>query len=466
MHLPSRDGATPRRAGTRKLLPGLAGLACLWLAGCGGGGVAAPEVVNQPPVPVAIPRASITPAELGVVIIQGDALSESIGVYYQAARGIPDENVVRIALPSGRDEITAAEFSAAKAQLDARLPARVQATLLSWAQPSRVRGACAMSITSAFAFGYDAKYCVVQGNGCVPTAASPYYNIDTTKPWQDLNLRPSMMLGASSLNAARALIDRGVRADRTYPAGAGYLLRTSDHDRSVRADDYPALPALWNVAGGLKLNYIDNSANAAADFVAFKPDVLFYFTGLVSVPQLNTNTFVPGAAADHLTSYGGFLPEAPPQMPITAWIEAGATASYGTVDEPCNFTSKFPQASIMIEQYFRGATLIEAYWKSVQWPGQGLFIGEPLARPFLDDATSTIVGNEFVITTRQLRRNSRYSVEYRASSQSPWVELASVVTAQPKQQTLRAPLPPAGSNEVRFVGPCPTNPSLQCALGS
>jgi xylose isomerase len=26
--------------------------------------------------------------------------------------------------------------------------------------------------------------------------------------------------------------------------------------------------------------------------------------------------------------------------------------------------------------------LIEAYWKSVAWPGQGLFVGEPLARPW------------------------------------------------------------------------------------
>jgi hypothetical protein len=26
--------------------------------------------------------------------------------------------------------------------------------------------------------------------------------------------------------------------------------------------------------------------------------------------------------------------------------------------------------------------LLEAYWKSVAMPGQGLFLGEPLARPF------------------------------------------------------------------------------------
>jgi hypothetical protein len=27
-------------------------------------------------------------------------------------------------------------------------------------------------------------------------------------------------------------------------------------------------------------------------------------------------------------------------------------------------------------------TLLEAYWKSVAMPGRGLFIGEPLARPY------------------------------------------------------------------------------------
>ena len=33
-------------------------------------------------------------------------------------------------------------------------------------------------------------------------------------------------------------------------------------------------------------------------------------------------------------------------------------------------------------QYSTGATAIEAYWKSVAWPGEGVFIGEPLAHPF------------------------------------------------------------------------------------
>jgi len=67
------------------------------------------------------------------------------------------------------------------------------------------------------------------------------------------------------------------------------------------------------------------------------------------------------------------------------WREAGATGSYGTVAEPCNLPQKFPNPAIVIGRYLRGETLIEAYWKSVLMPGQGIFIGEPLAAPFRRD---------------------------------------------------------------------------------
>ena len=92
-------------------------------------------------------------------------------------------------------------------------------------------------------------------------------------------------------------------------------------------------------------------------------------------------SFRPGAVADHLTSAGGIL-EGATQMPITEWLGQGATASYGTVSEPCNHRGKFPSPGIFLDHYLRGDTLLEAYWKSVAMPGQGLFIGEPLARPY------------------------------------------------------------------------------------
>lgn len=112
-----------------------------------------------------------------------------------------------------------------------------------------------------------------------------------------------------------------------------------------------------------------------------RSDVMFYFTGLTHVPSLDSNRFLPGAIADHLTSAGGEL-FGGSQMSSLAWLEAGATGSYGAVVEPCNFPAKFPLPGIVMAHYLQGETLIEAYWKSVQMPGQGLFIGEPLARPF------------------------------------------------------------------------------------
>jgi hypothetical protein len=71
------------------------------------------------------------------------------------------------------------------------------------------------------------------------------------------------------------------------------------------------------------------------------------------------------------------------------------------VVEPRNFPSKFPDPGVLIAAYVNGATLVEAYWKSVEMPGQGIFIGEPLARPFggqeIRDA-----GDAWELTTRAL----------------------------------------------------------------
>jgi uncharacterized protein (TIGR03790 family) len=320
-------------------------------------------------------------SELAVLIAAGDATSEAIAMAYQKARGIPDANLIRLSLPRGSDTLSTADFATLKASLDAQLPATVQATLLTWTQPSRVVGStCSMGITSALTLGYDAKLC---GN-CVAPTTSAYYNADTRKPWTDLRLRPSMMLGAATLADAQTLIARGVAADASMVGSSvtpqAWLVRTSDAARSVRYPDFQALVS--SGLSGVGLHYVDNALGKAADEITGQADVMFYLTGLTQVKQAATNTYLPGAVADSLTSFGGYLPGGNGQMPITTWLQAGLTGSYGTQEEPCNFTQKFPRATVLAARYRQGETLIEAYWKSVQAPGQGLFIGEPLARPW------------------------------------------------------------------------------------
>ncbi|MEI7763702.1 MAG: TIGR03790 family protein [Comamonadaceae bacterium] len=419
---------------------------------------------SLPSLTLNLPARSISASQLAVVVAAGDPLSEAIASYYQTARGIPATNIIRVALTTGVDTISATDFAALKAELEAKLPSTVQATLLTWTAPSRVVGSCAMSITSALALGFDAKYC---GSGCASTAASPYFDSESAQPWVDHKLRPSMMLGASTLAAAKALIDRGVQADASLPTGDGYLLRTSDVNRSVRYTDYAALPALWAGNSGLQLSYIDNSTGAASDGISGKSNVLFYFTGLAGVPPaLASNSFRAGAIADSLTSFGGYLPGGNGQMPITSWLDAGATASYGTVEEPCNWTEKFSRASVLIDQYYRGATLIEAYWKSVQWPGQGLFVGEPLAQPFRDSPGFSVDAGQYLISTRSLRANSTYALQYQNTSAGSWVTLGSFKLTRAQPQSWRVALPPGNATQLRWLGPCPANAALQCTLST
>jgi uncharacterized protein (TIGR03790 family) len=315
------------------------------------------------------PACALDHRHLGLVINTRDPLSVEIGEYYAQKRAITFQNVIRVAFPPGRASLSREEFEAIHEEVKTQTRPHVQAYALAWALPYR---AGCMSITSAFAFGYDPAFCEP---GCRPTRPSRYFNAATRFPYRDLKIRPAMALAASSLQKAKELIDRGVAADSTRPAGTAYLLTTPDAARNVRA---PLYPAVERVAGDrLRVQ------NLAQEALTYRTDVLFYFTGAAQVRGLETLRFRLGAIADHLTSLGGVLDAGEGgQMSALRWLEAGATASYGTVVEPCNLPQKFPNPAVVIGRYLQGETAIEAYWKSVRMPGQGVFIGEPLAAPF------------------------------------------------------------------------------------
>ena len=109
-------------------------------------------------------------------------------------------------------------------------------------------------------------------------------------------------------------------------------------------------------------------------------NLLGYQTGL-PVFNILPNVFVPGAIADSLTSYSGTLYDDYGQTTLLAFMNAGASGSYGTVIEPCAYLEKFPSP----QDYFyqaRGFSLAECYYMSLSNPYQGLIVGEPLAAPF------------------------------------------------------------------------------------
>ena len=314
--------------------------------------------------------AALTSKQLGVVINLNDPYSVQVGEFYAVRRGIPADNVVRVRMPVAQDTLSPALFKSVEETVKAALPGRVQGLALAWTQPYRV--GC-MGITTAFAAGFDEKFCA---RGCKPTAPSPLHRSYSSAPYQDHGWRPAMLLAGLGYDNARQLIERGIQSDYSRPPGRAYLLKTSDPHRSVRTRGFPQARAAGR-SRGIEVSILER------DFIKDRYDVLFYFTGLRRVKHLDRLGFLPGAMADHLTSAGGQL-LGQKQMSALRWLEAGATGSYGTVREPCNFPQKFPDPAVAMRAYLEGDTLLEAYWKSVAGPGQGVFIGEPLARPFAD----------------------------------------------------------------------------------
>jgi uncharacterized protein (TIGR03790 family) len=408
------------------------------------------EVLDANAVKVAtliVPRSSIQASEIAVLINDNDAQSVEVASYYQQVRKIPSRNMIHLnfdqdkihpGLPSNNG-IDPAEFATLKAQVDAAAGPEIQAFVVSWSKPFRIARfnyyPTNYSVTSAFTFGIDAAY--LTSNNCAATPVNRYYGSSSTAPYTDFGVRPTMMLAGQSVASVKATIDKGLKADRTLPKGDGWFVRTADNVRSrPRMQDFQTTVQNWNRQDALALTYFDYSTNGGRSEVKNAANVLFYQTGAANVSGLNTNAYVPGALADHLTSNGGNL-FGTEQMTALRWLEAGVTASYGTVTEPCAYADKFPAASVLVKSYFRGNTALEAYTKSVRQPSQGIFVGDPLARPF--GTRATLVSGVLNITTSSLEPGINYNLFSAPSATGPFSRIATIAVPRYQFATITVP---------------------------
>jgi uncharacterized protein (TIGR03790 family) len=323
--------------------------------------------LQMPPV-----HGRLTSKDIGLVINTADPYSVEVGEFYIKMRQLAPKQVLRLVLPA-QPGLTPQEFQTLAQAVQAHFGPATQALALAWTTPFAVN---CNAITGALTLGYDDALCA---NSCAPSKRSPYFYSESQRPYQDLKLRPTMLLAARSVAQAKAMIRRGVQSDgslglRGAPPVNAYFVTTNDSARSARAPLFP--PAGLVAATGVQVHLPVTQALQNIE------RLLVYQTGLPQVDQLDTLQWVPGAVADHLTSFGGSLLDGHGQMSILEWIRSGATASYGTVSEPCAHPQKFPHPQVLLTHYMQGASLIEAYWKSVAWPQQGVFVGEPLAAPF------------------------------------------------------------------------------------
>lgn len=325
-----------------------------------------------------------------VVINQSSTNSIELANYFCWRRQVPAENVLRIHWSGGAMTWTSVQFQNTLLQPLLEMLAERQLTN----QIDRV------------VLSMDIPYAIAYSNSVDSTTAALFYGLkDDGADAQRLtnsyagserafaDAKPSVagaysflacMLTADSLAQAKALVDQGVASDGTFPRQPVVLAKSSDAVRNLRYRSYDN--AIFNARLGTSATL----ARTNSDSPLGQSNLLGYETGLACF-SISPNTFAPGAMADSLTSYGGVLFGNTGQTTLLAFIEAGASGSYGTVTEPTANPLKFPDPQVYFYQA-RGFSLLECYYQSLGDPHQGLIVAEPLAAPFAQTGRGAWVG--------------------------------------------------------------------------
>ncbi len=318
-----------------------------------------------------------------VVVNQTSSNSCTLGNYYCQQRQVPPQNVLSINWPGSNILWTSNDFQTnlvvplTNMLATRQLTNQIDYVVLSMDIPFQTSyGPTLNSTTTALFYGLRLGL----GNGTDPFGiTNSYYASEAVFRQAPPVGAPGFsflttMITGDSLAQAEQLVDQGVASDGTFPQQPVVLAKSSDTYRNVRYTEFDNTIFSVNVLG------VSTILRTNTDWVAWPNGCQGYQTGLAqfSVPQ---GLFVPGAVADSLTSYGGIIFGSNDQTNLLAFINGGATGSYGTVQEPGNATPLFPNSQVYFYQA-RGFSLAESYYQSVSVPYLGLMVAEPLAAPF------------------------------------------------------------------------------------
>lgn len=185
------------------------------------------------------------------------------------------------------------------------------------------------------------------------------------------------------------MIDRSVAADGQQPGlfPTFLFIETTDPFRSDPRDGAFGEAVARIAAAGLPAAELSPGPLPPSGIPA-----LGVMTGAANLDFSSTTfTLENGAFADHLTSWAADFNQAQ-QTKCSRWIERGAVGTYGAVEEPCNYSQKFPSAYLH-SNYAQGVTLGEALLRSLAAvPFQGYFMGDPLCRPYATGPEVTVTG--------------------------------------------------------------------------
>lgn len=410
---------------------------------------------------------ALGPHEL-LVLANGDTeASVALARRYMARRQVPACNLVVLNIPAGavdglgmglgafRDYILR---PAQDAMLERGIDNHIRAWVYSTAFPTRITTPEQVSLIGAtFLRGAvpDAEV-VLKAQYTSPLFAGPERTGACRAPQSFGGAArmlgaamplPSMMLGftgerGNSIGEVQRALRRAKESDATQPTGTVYFVENDDVRSSCRA---------WQF-GSARRELARKGVDAIVTnrFPVKIRDVLGVMAGSAVVRPDRIGGFLPGAMAEHLTSYAGAFDLAG-QSKMSLWIRAGATLTAGTVVEPRAMYQKFPTARFYV-CYASGCTAIESFFLSLRCPLQILPLGDPLAAPWTVTDRVELTGmpdggvtKAFTVGTRLRRKDTMRFYSYNL-----WLVDGRVV-GRGKQQTIDVATREAGTHRLRVV---------------
>lgn len=213
--------------------------------------------------------------------------------------------------------------------------------------------------------------------------ADRYWGID----W-DNNLFLVSRLDGFDYADAIDLIDRGVAADEHPPAAPITCMAAADSARGARDPECHFAISMLDAAG------IDAEWIEPHDAALSGVELAGLMTGTTSLQDgINGNTWVDGAFAANLTSYGatpnnfrcseeGDCPETESQTSIARFVRGGATFAHGTANEPLN--NSFPGAGMYLLSTMGYGAIESAFFTAKYLYWQSIYLGDPLSSPWAE----------------------------------------------------------------------------------
>jgi uncharacterized protein (TIGR03790 family) len=329
--------------------------------------------------------------DVAVIINSASPASVEIGRYFQAARAIPESNIITISAPV-TETINGSQFDSLRASIESAINATGKSSLLNYlvttkGLPLRVdrgnpgtsySGSASVEGELTLILGANAAR-IGLGGGCV----SPYYNATRHFSRSSFGMYLVTRLDGYTVADVKGLIDRsgpsvysGAHArfvfdqDPTWSANYSYLnnsmssASTTLLERGCTVElntDTLFLTHEENVAG--YVSWGSNDRNAA-DF---------------SVNAVPENTWAPGAIVETYVSTSGRTFEEPVaygQSVIADLVHEGVSGAKGYVYEP--FTLAMANVATLFDRYTNGYNLAESYYSAslyVSW--MDVVIGDP-----------------------------------------------------------------------------------------